>query len=112
MKSTFGFIASDLRVPKAAGKVKFWLRPECDQAEVEPKIDLVQYLPSAGSERGKEPFAQRIQFHRTSLGLGAEALCFCSELVDQRLEARVFPQRIPDGIELENRDGDAVWSGE
>ena len=33
-------------------------------------------------------------------------------LVDQSLKARVFAKRVPDGIELENRDGDAVWSNE
>jgi len=57
MKSTFGFIAFDLRVPKAAGKVKFWLRPQIDQAEVELKIDLVQYrrAPEASAAKSLCP---------------------------------------------------------
>src|SRR4026207_1383484 len=32
-----------------------------------------------------------------------------SVLVDQRLEARIFAQRIPGGIELEHWDSEAAW---
>ena len=40
------------------------------------------------------------------------ALALGRVLVDQRLEARIFAQRIPGRIELEHRNGDAVWDAE
>ena len=40
------------------------------------------------------------------------ALALGRVLVDQRLEARIFAQRIPGWIELEHRNGEAVWDAE
>ncbi len=36
------------------------------------------------------------------------ALAICRVLLDQRLEARIFAQRIPGWIELEHRNGETV----
>ena len=67
----------------------------------------------SGAQRSIKPFSSaRILLGAKCVLVKPLELGLWTVLVDQSLEARVFAQRVPDGIELEHCDREAVWDVE